>query len=42
MLKGLLKDCIQAMPLAHFEREDSLAKAELDAHSIESDGQIVL
>ncbi len=36
MLEGLLKACFQATSLAQFGREDSLAGAELVAHSIES------
>jgi len=40
MLEGLLKACFQATSLAHFEREDSLAGAELVARSIESCVQI--
>jgi len=40
MLEGLLKACVQATSLAHFEREDSLAGAELVARSIESCVQI--
>ncbi len=40
LLEGLLKACVQATSLAHFEREDSLAGAELVARSIESCVQI--
>ncbi len=36
MLKGLLKAGFQVTSLAHFELEDSLAGAGLDACSIES------
>jgi hypothetical protein len=36
MLKGLLKAGFQATSLAHFECEDLLAGARLDAHFIES------